>query len=395
MQRKQGRSRHEHDDHREGDDDGGGGDECANKKAKAGPGICDDVLHGISSSLTPRDAARCAALSKRHRQIIGGLDFWLLQRRLGPPLPRPHIAYMATVGASESGPLPSAVLRGSMFLDFHLAGGNDGGGLRYSLIDRDRRYRRYVGTCNGIILMAPESFDRCASILVFNPAVAGSEQVVSLHLPGPPGEYRVAGFGYGPSSRLHKLLLTREERDLPVPAELAWRRRANLGLWSTLSAAAAAIYLLLAGRSRVLAFDVDDESVTAIDGGERGPLKPWKLMDVSGHLCASTGHANLALWLLTADRQWVRLCEFWCGGGSATDLAGAWDCAGVLLLYFMSRSSKMAHLHMYDTRKDEELRGSAVGPFLPRAVAEQEAGKRSVLRLPADARVDGKHRRRT
>jgi len=26
---------------------------------------------------------------------------------------------------------------------------------------------------------------------------------------------------------------------------------------------------------------------------------------------------------------------------------------------------------MYDTRKDEELRGSAVGPFLPRAVAEQ------------------------
>jgi len=44
---------------------------------------------------------------------------------------------------------------------------------------------------------------------------------------------------------------------------------------------------LLAGRSRVLAFDVDDESVTAIDGGERGPLKPWKLMDVSGHLCAA------------------------------------------------------------------------------------------------------------
>jgi hypothetical protein len=107
----------------------------------------------------------------------------------------------------------------------------------------------------------------------------------------------------------------------------------------------------------VLAFDVDNESVTATDipAGERGPLKPWKLMDVFGRLCAATGDGNLALWRLTADQQWVRLCKFWCGSGSATDLAGAWDCGGVLLLYFMDRSSKIAYLHMYDTRKDEDV----------------------------------------
>ena len=135
---------------------------------------------------------------------------------------------------------------------------------------------------------------------------------------------------------------------------------------------------LLADYSRVLVFDVNDETVAAVDlpgeclPGKRRRHARSKLMEVSGRLCVATATDDkLSLWLLTPDQQWVRLCESRCGDVNAAKLAGAWDCGGVLLLYFMSRSSKMAHLHMYDTRKDEELRGSAVGPFLPRAVAEQ------------------------
>ena len=103
------------------------------------------------------------------------MDFWLLLRRLSPPLPRPSIAYMATLGASDAAskrrrPAPAlepldpvpADPPGYMFFDFHLAGGRPGGDndeLRYSLANRVHLRHKYVGTCNGVILLAPERFD--------------------------------------------------------------------------------------------------------------------------------------------------------------------------------------------------------------------------------------------
>ena len=147
------------------------------RKRRNGRRICDEALLSIFSRLPARDAARCAALSRHHRRLIGGLDFWLLHRRLGPPTPRPRIAYMA-----------SSKLPGGLFHEFHhLAryGGENDGGLRRALIDREpphRRRRKFVGTCNGVVLRAGEceSFYSSTTVVLFNPAVAGSEQEVRI-----------------------------------------------------------------------------------------------------------------------------------------------------------------------------------------------------------------------
>jgi hypothetical protein len=139
---------------------------------------------------------------------------------------------------------------------------------------------------------------------------------------------------------------------------------------------------LLADHSRVLAFDVDDESVTTIGlptaGGKHAASKHSKLIEVSGRLCVAAGDAaELALWLLAADLQWVRLCEFWCGGGPGTagKLTGAWDCGGVLLLYFKHRCTKTAYLHLYDTRTNKELSKLT----MPRTVAAEKDGSGLVV----------------
>ncbi|KAG2568392.1 hypothetical protein PVAP13_7NG024072 [Panicum virgatum] len=87
----------------------------------------------------------------------------------------------------------------------------------YSLVNRVHLHHKYVGTCNGVILLAPERFDGCgASIVLFNPAIAGSEEAVRMELPDlpEPNRYRVSGFGYGPSRRLHMVLVAREEECL-------------------------------------------------------------------------------------------------------------------------------------------------------------------------------------
>ncbi|CAN6236093.1 unnamed protein product [Urochloa humidicola] len=385
----------------------GGEDESA-KKANSTPYISDDVLLSIFSRLSTRDAFRCAAaLSKRHRQLIAGVDFWLLHRRLNPPTPRPNMAYMVTVvepkPASDRPPAPllDLALPRCAFLDFHLAGdGDDGGGLRYSLVDRAHLRHRYAGTCNGVILLAPKTFNNGgAPIVLFNPAAAGSEVAVRMELPDLPansGRYRVAGFGYGASSGVHRVLVTREERvvspDEQAKSNAAYRAKELLSY--TLDGAGAdhrrlrsvlpelgakkiggkPVFLdgkiyVLANHSRVLAFDADDETVSAIElPGERSPGKKRrrharsKLMEVSGRLCVATGTGDdLSLWLLAADREWVRLCEVrWRGADR--------DCGGVVLLHHVRRHSKTGgYLHMHDTRNDEAFKRLPI----PRAVAEQ------------------------
>jgi len=240
---------------------------------------------------------------------------------------------------------------------------------------------KYVGTCNGVVLVAPERFDGGgASIVLFNPAIAGSEEAVRMELPDlpEPGRYRVSGFGYGTSRRLHMVLVAREEECLDTNDRKSRRAmyRAKELLVYTLGAggpsspddrqrrsvlpeldakiSSKSVYLdgkvyLLADYSRVLVFDVDDETVATVDlPGERLPGKRRrharsKLMEVSGRLCVATATDDkLSLWLLTPDQQWVRLCESRCGDVNAAKLAGAWDCGGVLLLYFMwGRSSRV------------------------------------------------------
>ncbi|CAL5069705.1 unnamed protein product [Urochloa decumbens] len=422
MKRKRRRSRP---DHREGD----GGDEHAKEATAAPADICDDVLLSIFSRLSTRDAFRCAAsLSKRHRQLIAGADFWLLHRRLSPPPFRPSMAYMVTVVEPKPpsdrppAPLLDLALPRCAFRDFHhlTGGGNDGGSLRYSLVDRVHLRHKYAGTCNGVILLAPKTFNGGAPIVLFNPAAAGSEVEARMELPDLPaksGRYRVAGFGYGASSGVYRVLVTREERVVSpnetVKSYAAYRARELLAYTLDGGGAPSAdqqrlrsvlpevdakkiggkpLFLdgkvyLLADHSRVLAFDADDETVAAIElPGERPPGNQHQrharsnLIEVSGRLCVATGAGalgdDLALWLLAAGRgEWVRLCELrWCGAISSK-LAGAWDVGGVVLLHLVHRQSKTGYLHMYDTRNDEAYRRLN----FPRMVAKQGGGSGRVM----------------
>ncbi|CAL5069704.1 unnamed protein product [Urochloa decumbens] len=363
--------------------------------------ICGEVFVLVFSRLPARDAVRCAALSRHHRRLVGSLDFWLLHRRLAPPVPHPHIAYMA-----------SSTLPGRLFHEFlHLAAGSNNG-LRRALIDRDPAYscrRRYAGTCNGVVVLAAESFHSSTTVVLFNPAVAGSEEVVGINLNNAfgPGPYRVSGFGYGASTGRHRLLVTRVHekgrhggasryndgaaahmlsytlgRDFP---DGVGRCRAVLSSSKSgprTKISGSSVYLdgkvyLLADHARVLAFDVDDETVAAIDlPGERAPEPEEKharskLMEMSGRLCVATagGEGNIALWLLTADQQWERRCLI--PRYAAGKLAGGWewDCGGALLLLFTD-SAKEPDLILYDTRVNNKA--SAEPLHVPRAVAEPE-----------------------
>ncbi|KAG2568387.1 hypothetical protein PVAP13_7NG023900 [Panicum virgatum] len=123
---------------------------------------------------------------------------------------------------------------------------------------------------------------------------------------------------------------------------------------------------LLADQSRVLAFDVDDDTVATIDlPGERveelmmGHAKS-ELMEMSGRLCVATasGEGSLALWLLTEDQKWERRCLLSRHG--AGRLAGGWDCGGVLLLFFQGFATKEPDLILYDTRIDKAFQPRSI-----------------------------------
>ncbi|KAF8651771.1 hypothetical protein HU200_063289 [Digitaria exilis] len=353
------------------------------------------------------------------------MDFWHLHHRLGPPLPRPHVAYLATVGASDPTKKNIRPAAGSVFLDFHLAGvGSDDDNndeLRYSLVDRRCMYRKYVGTCNGVILLAQSNGTSSSSILLFNPAIAGGEVEVELELPACAGRrYRVVGFGYGPSSRLHKLLLAVEADDPTSRTRGGMSYRAKELFVYTLGGSAShprlrsvmseldakisdtSVYLtdgkiyLLAGQSRVLAFDVDDETVTAIDLPDgTAPLKRSELMEVSGLFCVATGTQCLSLWLLMADHRWERLGEEfrWRHGDQAHRRMGLRRRDGPLFQAQIYQGGAPAvGRHEEQRRNGEEAAHSAAGG--DGASQRRRNGARHVLGVQADARVAGKHRRR-
>ncbi|CAN6236092.1 unnamed protein product [Urochloa humidicola] len=387
------------------------------RKRRTRSRICGEAFLIVFSRLPARDAVRCAALSRHHRRLVGRLDFWLLHRRLAPPPPLPHIAYMA-----------SSTLPGRLFHEFHhLAGyGGSNNGLRRALIDRDPPHinitrQRYAGTCNGVVVLAADSFYSSTTVVLFNPAVAGSEEVVGINLHNAfgAGPYRVSGFGYGASTGRHRLLITRVHekgrhgvarryynnnnvadllsytlgRDFP---DGVGRCRAVLSSSESgprTKISGSSVYLdgkmyLLADHARVLAFDVDDESVTAIDlPGERAPEPEEKharskLMEMSGRLCVATGggEGSIALWLLTADQQWERRCLI--TRYAAGKLAGGWDCGGVLLLLFKGlEKMEPADLVLHDMRRVDNKALACETLHVPRAVAEPEEqeGRRYVF----------------
>ncbi|RLN19562.1 hypothetical protein C2845_PM02G33990 [Panicum miliaceum] len=141
---------------------------------------CDDVLRSIFARLPVRTLVASMALSKHHRRMILSPEFRSLCCRLGPPLPAPHIAYIATAKISSS--------CGQRVPQFPR---------------RQRRRRAQLLQCPDAIARRPK---RC---VLWNPCVANSDKEVAI-----PGWNKnngdgVLGFGYGKRSQTFKILIWR------------------------------------------------------------------------------------------------------------------------------------------------------------------------------------------
>ncbi|CAN6249948.1 unnamed protein product [Urochloa humidicola] len=394
-----------------------GEDEIAEKREKAaasgkkhrpaidgasGAGFSDEVTGNILARLPTRAAVACTALSKRHRRLIRSPDFRSLHRRLAPPLPRPHIAYMTNAQARQR----NWHGRVSDFHGFHVAGaGLTGGGGAPMRALAGGRYlkKQYINTCNGVVLLATGEKmlkSKRPTCVLWNPAVADDDKEVTVPYPWK-GSYRILGLGYGPRSETYKLLLWRRWRLECEPPEKKYstellvytlgtggaqeQPRSLMVFPAGMSGSIIPESLYLDGTvyilhdcspSAIIAFDVDYEKVTVIDiPGDRDPGWPWharsKLMEMSGRLCVVTnhGHHRVAIWLLTADRRWEQRCvigneanivseedegneanivsEEDEGGVDRCFMNGVWDCGGVLAMYLDFRIGDYDKLCLY------------------------------------------------
>jgi F-box interacting protein len=372
----------------------------------SGPGaavLCDDVVGNILARVPARTAVASMALSRRHRRLIRSPEFRSLHRWLAPPLPRPHIAYLVTATVRMR-PAGKDEVPASAFQGFHVAGasgfnGNDPmpmralAGPRFSDVG-------YVNTCNGIVLLAGDKYSAQSRCILWNPAVA--DVVAEVSVPGADAdasthvkEYRALGLGYSQRSKTYKLILLSGCRK---EAEAARRRRghrsfaagrkdgtvyfslvtyalADLGKQPTQIELPAVrgnvaisqhslymdgkIYLLLShsktNPAAILAFDVDDETVTSIDLPiEQDPLGYTSgLMELSARPCVVTDYGGgCALWLLSVDHRWQRRCligEPRSGHRIYPDsIVGAWDCGGLLVLCYRDDLYNADRLFLHD-----------------------------------------------
>uniref|UniRef100_A0A0D9X974 F-box domain-containing protein n=1 Tax=Leersia perrieri TaxID=77586 RepID=A0A0D9X974_9ORYZ len=423
------------------------GSAAAASSSESAAAICDDVIRNIFARLPARDAVASMVLSRHHRRLITSPDFHRLHCLHGEPLPRPHIALWMRVLATDHGTstvyapgirefhspgadtrpaasnhyqpaetswktwryhgfveVPRQITTSWRYHGFHVAGD----GRRHGTTDpmralAGRKYNdhRYVGTCNGVILLADEKEPSVG--LLLNPAIADGKREVTL-VPSlrpargkPPTEkFHILGFGYGPRTKTYKLvackhkLFTKFNTYTNAGSFHYWRpmyswRADKLVVYSlsnlteqprTVLAGLGGdtircrslyldgmVYLLIVDKGTVLAFDVDDETITSTNlpgkrvvGSETGSLHlKSELMEMSGRLCVATvddgDERCIAVWLLSEDRRWEQRCLFFNGMCRWGDLAGVWNCDGVLLI-FMQTSNKNRIL-LYDDARDD------------------------------------------
>uniref|UniRef100_A0A0E0IDA4 F-box domain-containing protein n=1 Tax=Oryza nivara TaxID=4536 RepID=A0A0E0IDA4_ORYNI len=441
--------------------------------------ICDDVVRNIFARLLARDAVASMALSRHHRRLITSPEFARLHCRHGAPLPRPHIAYVATAVVATHRDMFGRVKsleqwaeqrakhgfgtgafacqssyddpeqdRSWTYHGFHVAGdGRRRGTDPMRVLARQKRNdQNYVGTCNGVVLLAGkgEAEDDDPSIgLLLNPAVAGDEMKVSLDCSSPDKRtnYHISGLGYGPRTRTYKLLARKHEFVLNLKVYPNGRKtrgrvsgqplyidRADELVVYSLGTAAeqqprtvlagldndkipgrslymdGAVYLLNADKGTVLAFDVDDEAITPIDlpgervvvegGGEPRSHAKSDLMEMSGHVCVATAdggdETRYAIWLLMGDRRWERRCAFRNDYlSSAAKVAGVWDCGSGLLILLQSGDEISIVIHDDVTQEVSHLDAP------PNAPPEEESdyricwGYKPTLVSPASIIGDG------
>jgi F-box interacting protein len=270
--------------------------------------------------------------------------------------------------------------------------------------------KQYINSCNGIVLLAGEKKSKRPTCVLWNPAVADDDKEVAVPCPWK-GFYRILGLGYGRRSKTYKLLLWRRWSTI-IESEPPKKTYSKELLVYTLGGAqqeqprslmvfpAAAgmsgaiipeslyldgsIYILHNCRTlMVIAFDVDDETVTTIDiPGERDPDWPWharsKLMEMSGRPCLSTNHGRhrVALWLLTVDPRWEQRCVI----GNEADVSdgedegsvdrclvvGVWDCGGVLAMFLDFRIGDCDRMCLYQVANEEMfVKGDLPRDFTP------------------------------
>ncbi|RLM74060.1 uncharacterized protein C2845_PM15G20230 [Panicum miliaceum] len=330
-------------------------------------GFCDSVIGTILAHQPARTAVACMALSRRHRRLIRSREFRSL-RRLGAPLPRPHIAYVA----KAPGRLGNWG-RVSDFHGFHVAGAGLGGGDAPMRALAGVRYlkKQYISTCNGVVLLAAATKSKNPTCVRWNPAVADADKELAVPCPSR-GSCRILGLGYGRRSETYKLLLWRRWRlECEPPKKLYSKELLVYTLGGAQEQPRSLMSLYLDGiiyilhdctTSVVIAFDVDDETVTTIDmPGERDPDWPW--------------HARAALWLLTADRRWEQRCVLGDEGhidneddGPSADrckFAGVWDCGGVLAMYLDFRIGDYDKLCMYHVANGEMFKAELPRDLTP------------------------------
>ncbi|TVU15961.1 hypothetical protein EJB05_39506, partial [Eragrostis curvula] len=147
----------------------------------SGAAICDDVLSNILARLPARSAVASMVLSKHHLALICSPGFRSLHFRLGPPLPSPHIA-TAPIKRRPDHEYPVSTFHG-----FHVAGA-------------------------GVVGNGPMRAIAGARCTLWNPAV--SDHAKEVTVPDSPleGYLRVLALGYGRRSDTYKILLCRKEK---------------------------------------------------------------------------------------------------------------------------------------------------------------------------------------
>ncbi|EAZ07449.1 hypothetical protein OsI_29704 [Oryza sativa Indica Group] len=172
-----------------------------------GAAICDDVVRNIFARLPARDAVASMALSWHHRRLITSPDFVRLHCRHGAPLPRPHIAYVATA---------PVVTHRDMLARIN------------SLQERGRQRERYDDPEPDRFSSTSRGEDDEHFSGLLNPAVADGEREVSVVVPPSPDDYHASGFGYGPMTRTYKLLLCKHKCVANFTTYSNGRRRRNV-----------------------------------------------------------------------------------------------------------------------------------------------------------------------
>uniref|UniRef100_A0A0E0LVV8 Uncharacterized protein n=1 Tax=Oryza punctata TaxID=4537 RepID=A0A0E0LVV8_ORYPU len=368
------------------------------------------------------------ALSRHHRRLITSPEFGRLHCRHGTPLPRPHIAYVATAIVVSHRDMFGRVKNLEEWAEQRAKHGFGTGAFAWeSQQDRSSTYhgfyvtvgdgrrrgtnpmrvlarqkyndQKYVGTCNGVVLLAGKGETnevyRPSVGLLLNPAVADDEMEVSIDCSSP-DEYHMLGFAYGPRTRTYKLLARKHElvpnlkvypkgrkTHVRVSGQPLYLWRADKLVVHRGGAAAngaragldndtiphrslymdSTVYLMNVDKGTVVAFDVDDEAVTSIDlpgervaGGEPHSHVKSDLMEMSGRVCVATaenGDTSLyAIWLLTADHRWERRCVFRNDySSSSAKVAGVWDCGRVLLILLQINDD--ISIYTYDDATEE------------------------------------------